>query len=189
MSSLKLMAAAILALILLVPSGLWGSSGKSPVFAPWVSAEGHRLEIRGTARLNTLFFIKAYDGAFYLPKGVPGTAALETVPRHLVLAYHVAIAAEDLARATRAKIRDGVDPDLFQRLLPKIEALNRLYRNVAPGDRYALTYVPGTGTRLIFNGRVLGTIAGPEFARALFSIWIGDTPIDPDFRDRLLGAG
>jgi hypothetical protein len=63
-----------------------------------------------------------------------------------------------------------------------------LCRNVLPGDRYALTYVPGEGTRLSRNGEVLGSIPGDDFARAVFSIRLGVNPIDKAFRDRLLGV-
>jgi hypothetical protein len=71
--------------------------------------------------------------------------------------------------------------------VPKIESLNRLYKDVQPKDRYALTYLPGLGTQLTLNSVSLGTIEGAEFAKALFGIWIGVNPIDKTFRDRLLG--
>jgi hypothetical protein len=50
-----------------------------------------------------------------------------------------------------------------------------------------LTYIPGKGTTLSYNTIPLGTIEGIEFSKALFSIWIGENPIDEGFRDRLLG--
>lgn len=170
-------------------AGIPEARASAVLFSPTVTAGETRLELKGTARLRYLFFIDAYDGALYLPRETSAASALEDIPRHLELGYHVAISAQDLARATTAKIQDAVDPETFERLRPKIEALNRLYRNVAPGDRYALTYVPGTGTRLLFNGKVLGIIGGAAFSRALFSIWIGDSPIDTDFRNQLLGQG
>lgn len=50
-----------------------------------------------------------------------------------------------------------------------------------------MTYIPESGTVLTYNSMPLGTIEGPEFARAVFSIWIGANPIDKGFRDKLLG--
>lgn len=156
-------------------------------FSQTIETEQKRLYLKGSALLRYLIFIKAYVGAFYLPKDADGSQALEDISKHLVLEYRVAIPAEDFAMATREKIKDSVDADEFQRLLPKIEALNRLYRSVEPGDRYSLTYIPGAGTELRYNEQPLGTIAGADFAKALFSIWIGENPIDSLFRDRLLG--
>lgn len=156
-------------------------------FEPVVTVEEFRLEIKGTALLRYLKLIKAYVGALYLPPDTPGSQALDDLPRRLVLEYRVAISAEDFAKATRESIRKNESPELFQTLEADIEALNRLYRDVSAGDRYALTYLPGKGTELSLNGQPLGTLEGAAFSRALFAIWIGDTPIDKTFRDRLLG--
>jgi hypothetical protein len=156
-------------------------------FSNTVTVNQTHLHLKGVALLRYMFFIDAYTGAFYLPETVDGSRALEDIPKQLVLEYRVAISADDFARATEKKIRDSVSDDEFQRLLPKITALNRLYRDVVPNDRYALTYIPESGTVLTYNSRPLGTIEGHEFARAVFSIWIGANPIDKGFRDKLLG--
>ena len=156
-------------------------------FSNTVTVKGIRLHLQGAALLRYLYFIEAYTGALYLPETADGSRALENIPRHLVLEYRVAISADDFAKATEKKIRDSVSDAVFQELLPKIAALNRLYQDVVPKDRYALTYIPGTGTMLSLNGTLLGTIEGAEFSQAVFSIWIGENPIDKGFRDRLLG--
>ena len=156
-------------------------------FANTLEMDQTQFHLKGAALLKYLVFIKAYAGAFYLPESYTGPQALDDIPKHLVLEYRVAILAGDFADATREKIRESVSSETFERLLPGIESLNRLYRDVEPGDRYALTYIPGTGTRLTYNTDPLGTISGAAFARAVFSIWIGDNPIDIGFRDRLLG--
>ena len=156
-------------------------------FSNTVTVNQTHLHLKGAALLRYMFFIEAYTGAFYLPETVDGSRALEDIPKQLVLEYRVAISADDFARATEKKIRDSVSDEEFQRLLPKITALNRLYRDVVPNDRYALTYIPGSGTVLTYNSTPLGNIEGHEFARAVFSIWIGANPIDKGFRDKLLG--
>ncbi len=156
-------------------------------FSNSVTVNQTRLDLQGAALLRYMVFIEAYTGALYLPDTADGSQALEDIPKHLVLEYRVAISAEDFAKATEKKIRESVSDEEFQQLLPKITALNRLYRDVVPKDRYALTYMPGSGTLLTYNTTPLGTIEGAEFARAVFSIWIGANPIDKGFRDKLLG--
>lgn len=146
-----------------------------------------KLHIRGAALLNYLIFIEAYTGALYLPEGTDGSNALDDMAKYLELEYRVAISADDFSEATRQQIKESVTGEAFDRLLPKIESLNRLYTSVRPGDRYALAYIPGQGTQLIYNSTPLGTIKGKEFAHAVFGIWIGDDPIDKGFRDKLLG--
>ena len=75
----------------------------------------------------------------------------------------------------------------IERLRPRIDYHNNLYVDVKPGDRYALTYIPGLGTELALNGRPVGIIEGADFAAALFSLWLGKYPYDERFKKALLG--
>jgi len=157
-------------------------------FARTVNAHEQQLRLQGFGLLKVMMFVKAYAGALYLPESAPPEQALGPVAKHLVLEYYHAITSEDFGKATRMKILDNVDAAEAERLKTRIDRLAAMYRNVQPGDRYALTYVPGEGTRLSLNGEVLGSIPGDDFARAVFSIWLGANPIDETFRDRLLGV-
>lgn len=157
-------------------------------FAETYQAEDTRLHLRGYGLLRYMVFIKAYVGAFYTPPGVATAAALDRTPRRLELSYFHAIAAEDFAEATRKKIADNVTPETMGAIAERLERFNGFYRDVQPGDRYALTYIPERGTELALNGEVLGRIAGDDFAAAVFAIWLGPNPIDTDFRDALLGV-
>lgn len=152
-----------------------------------IKVQNKTLHLKGVALLRYLVFIEAYTGALYLPEASAGENALDDVMKHLVLDYRVAITAADFAKATRQKIKESVSDEVFVKLLPKIERLNGWYKDVKPGDRYTLDYIPGIGTTLSLNSKVLGTIEGESFARAMFGIWIGENPIDRGFRDRLIG--
>jgi hypothetical protein len=157
-------------------------------FSNDVKAGGIPLTLRGLGLLRYMVFVKAYVAAFYLPAGTAAEDALSAVPKRLEIEYFHAIAAKDFAAATTASIERNVSLMAFRRLKPQIDALNALYRDVAPGDRYALTYVPGSGTTLSWNGRALGTVGGDEFAAALFGIWLGSDPLDKDLKELLLGG-
>lgn len=122
-----------------------------------------------------------------MPENRTSDEALFDIPKHLVLEYRVAISATDFAEATTESIRKNLGQKEFQRLLPKIQVLNGLYQGVNPGDQYSLTYIPGHGTELRLNRAPLGVIPGPDFAFAVFSIWIGEAPIDISFKQTLLG--
>lgn len=144
------------------------------------------LALRGYGLLHYMIFIKAYAAAFYLPESVRSEDALTDVPKHLEIEYFHPIVAPDFAKATRASISQGTSLSTYQGLQPKIDELNALYRDIAPGDRYALTYIPGQGTTLAWNDQPLGTVAGREFAAALFGIWLGSSPLDNDLKRLLL---
>ncbi len=150
------------------------------------TSNGH-LPLRGQALLRYMVFIKAYVGALYLPEDIDHRQVLDPVPRRLELAYFHAIQAADFAKATRKKMADNVTPADMEHLSERLERFNALYRDVQPGDRYALTYLPGQGTALSLNGQRLGIVEGDDFAAALFAIWLGPQPIDQSFKEALLG--
>lgn len=157
------------------------------VYPDSIQVKNRKLDLKGAALLRYMVFIKAYIGALYLPSGISGAEALSDIPKHLVLEYRVSIKAQGFAEATTLYMEKNVDPATFERLKPRLKTLNGLYRDVKAGDRYALTYIPGSGTELSLNGIHQGLIPGYDFAFALFSVWLGANPIDEDFRDTLLG--
>lgn len=156
-------------------------------FSKTIEENGIELPLRGAGLLTYLIFYEAYAGAFYLPETVSSQNALGEVPRCLVLEYFHGIKAEAFAKATTRKIKDNLDDEAFIAVEDRVAQFNSLYRDVQPGDRYALAYIPGQGTTLKLNDKPLGRIEGDDFARAVFSIWLGDRPIDNGFKRKLLG--
>jgi hypothetical protein len=152
-----------------------------------------QLRLYGTGLLRYRGLIKAYVAALYLSESfgdelTPRTV-LEDAPRRLEIEYFWAIPAEGFAKATVEGISKNTDRETFESLRDRIDRLNSMYEDVEPGDRYALTYVPGLGTELALNGRRLGVIEGAGFSSALFAIWLGERALDDSLRRQLLGSG
>jgi hypothetical protein len=162
-------------------------------FVDNLSVGASELRLHGTGLLRYRLFIKGYVAALYLGDSFSGEATsravLADVPRRLEIEYFWAIPAEKFADATVEGISRSTNPATFERLRGRIDRINELYEDVEPGDRYALTYVPGLGTELELNGRRLDLIEGADFSAALFGIWIGDEPLDESLRSQLLTRG
>jgi hypothetical protein len=173
--------------LVLLTSGAQGAEIEGVVFKDSVRADGTRLSIRGTGLFRYLGFIKAYVGALYMEDGTSSDAVLSDTAKRLEIEYFHAINGEDFGSATNKVIARNVDPDTLARLKPRIEKQNALYEDVQPGDRYALTYVPGKGTELALNGKPKGVIDGADFAAAVFAMWLGQEPMNKSFRQQLLG--
>ena len=62
------------------------------------------------------------------------------------------------------------------------------YPDARNGDRCAIQYIPGYGTELTHNGRLMGLFPGADFARIYFSIWLGDRPASVRLRNDLLNT-
>lgn len=145
------------------------------------------LNLRGVGLLRYLGFIKVYAGAFYLEEGVSSDMALADRAKRLEVAYFRSFKGEDVGPATIKLMEQNVGRQTIERLRDRIAYHNSLYEDIEPGDRYALTYIPGKGTELALNGQPKGVIEGAEFANALFSIWLGERPIDESFKRQILG--
>lgn len=156
-------------------------------FKSRITVNNETLELKGLATLHYLVFIKAYTGALYLPKRVLPEDVLSDVPKRLELEYFHPIRGKDFYDATEKMIKKNSTRELFNRFNGELDRLGKAYKDVKPKDRYALTYWPGHGMDLSLNGIVLETFKNVEFAKAMFSIWLGDEPISDDFRDTLTG--
>jgi hypothetical protein len=156
-------------------------------FADQVTVRDRALPLLGTARLIYKWVFKGYVAAFYLEPGARPDRVLDDVAKRLEIEYFWKIGAADFARATDAGIAKNSPREVVTRLRSRIDRLNALYADVKPGDRYALTYLPGVGTELALNGAPRGTVPGADFATALFGIWLGAYPLDADLKRGLLG--
>ena len=58
---------------------------------------------------------------------------------------------------------------------------------IKEGDVFVLTYVPGIGLKTIKNNKLLSTIEGEDFKKALWGIWLGPDPIDASVKTGILG--
>lgn len=159
---------------------------KGETFASHQEADGRSFRLLGHGLFRYLIW-DAYAGAYYQAEGYPRPAPQAThVPRRLELAYFHAIAADDFAEVTSDTLRDQLSSADFRALSPALSAFNAHYRDVTPGDRYALTWSGETLT-LSLNGETLYSRPEPALADALFGIWLGEAPLGEGFRDALLG--
>jgi len=157
-------------------------------FADQVRSRDVTLQLRCVGLLRYKLVIKAYVAALYLGGGTDTDDVFADVPKRLELNYFWAIKGADFGKAGDEVLKRNVDEQTFTALRPRLERINGWYRDVKPGDRYSLTYLPGVGTQLALNGAEVGVIDGADFAKAYFRIWLGDDPIDGRFRDQLLGC-
>ena len=155
-------------------------------FADRYQAGETPLVLNGVGLLRYRVFIKAYVGALYLGEGVRPEAVLSDVPKRLELEYFWSIAGPDFGKAAEKVLTDNFPPTILAPLRSRLDRLNALYQDVKPGDRYALTYLPGVGMELALNGTPKGTIEGADFAAAYFAIWLGKKPIDISMKVQLL---
>ena len=67
-------------------------------------------------------------------------------------------------------------------------AMRRIFPDVAKGDHLTGVNLPSGTVRYFHNGKPVGDIDDPVFARAFFAIWLDPKTSRPEFRRLLLGA-
>lgn len=133
--------------------------------------------------------INVYVAALYgvRPSHDPKVFVESAGTQELILHFVRSVGVEDLTKAWSegfAKAGEGS----FAALQPRIARLNSWMSDVRTGQRLTFTRLPGEGIQVDFNGSVKGTIAGDDFARAFFSIWLGATPPNAQLKSGLLGG-
>ncbi|MFN8544727.1 MAG: chalcone isomerase family protein [Candidatus Binatia bacterium] len=180
----------VLALLVgLAPAGPAAAGGIDGVsFPDQLETRGTPLELRGLGLMRWRELVKVCAAAFYRATGEARDRAVGDGARRLEITYLHALRASDLARSTTELLRRNVPKPTLEAIRPRIARLTAALRDVGPGDRFALTYIPEHGTDVALNGQVLDVIEGGDFADAVFAIWFGPRPLDRDLKAQLLGA-
>ena len=176
----------LFALLIVQPMKATALTVEGVTFQDSVSVNNRQIPIRGATLLRWLNIFKVYVAALYLPESDAPNDVLADIPKRLEISYLVSIPGPDFGKGAEAILERNNTPEVLARLRGRIDQINAVYRDVRPGDRYALTYVPGQGTELSYNGQPLITIQGADFAAAYFGIWLGKDPIDLKMRSRLI---
>lgn len=135
----------------------------------------------GEGHMNFLF-IKAYNARLWTD--APSWSM--DAPFAMEITYGMDFDTDDLTGRTIKEMKT-VDPGLsdaeIARLTPE---LNKVYPPVKSGDRLVALYVPGKPVLFSHNGQPTGSIAGENFAKDFFGIWLSPNTSAPSLREKLL---
>lgn len=147
------------------------------------------LVLNGMA-LRKKFIFKVYVAGMYLPERATSADAILQAdhPRRMVLEF---VRGVDKGKMCDA-MQEGLAPNTphpSKELEAKFEQLCSMMADVEKGQQFVFTYQPGRGTQVEVAGKDRGTIAGKDFADALWREWIGPKPgPGEDFKKSLLGS-
>jgi len=140
----------------------------------------------GTTRYRVIFTVNG--AAFYVPEGTaPGAVLDADTPRHLEIEYFYEISAKDIIRASTTVLDRQLSKAERAEVKERLQRWHDSYKGVTEGDRYSMRYIPDQGTTLRYNGQVVATMEGADFARAYFGIWLArQKPLSESLRSDLL---
>jgi hypothetical protein len=171
--------------VILSASSSWAVELSGQIFREQIEFKGETFRLNGLG-LKSQFFIKIFAAGFYIGEDVSSDQISEDVPKELEVVYFYPIPGKKLAVETRKRIAQNISPDQFNEIKKRVNQMDHYFVDLKPGDRYALIYLPGQGTYFTYNGQELGVIEGYDFAKAIFSVWIGEKPVSLILKQQLL---
>ncbi len=155
-------------------------------FAATYQQDGSQLLRKNQAVLDYLW-VDVYAAAFYSATEVaPRQALQQQAAQRLELYYFREIARSDVIKAAWITLERQHPPAELERLRSQVDALHATFRDIRPGDRYALNYSPRSGLSLERNGSIVFTSRDPELARAYLGIWLAPEGLSDTLREQLL---
>jgi hypothetical protein len=166
-----------------------GKECKGVNFPDQVQVAGSTLALNGLGmRQATAFKINVYVAGLYVAKTSNDPTAIlgSNTPKEMALQFVRNVGADDIAKGFNEGLEKNAKNEL-PAFKDRIAMLNGWIGDMKTGDKLTFVHTPGAGVQLDVNGTVKGTIKGDDFAKAFFSIWLGDPP-NPELKAGLLGG-
>ena len=183
----KTLMAAIATLAFALPAGAKELAGVS--MPETVAVDGQTLSLNGMGlREATFLKIDVYVAALYLEKPTtdPDSILDAEDNKQLRMRFVRKVSRKDMVNGWK----DAVTKNSGDAAVAVQDRFERLYAamiDVAEGDELIVTETPARGINISLKGKELVTLPGHDFARVLWSIWLGPHPPNPELKQGILG--
>jgi len=143
--------------------------------------------VQGEGELR-MYGFHIYDAKLFV--GPTGLSSKELTARPFALDIEYARAFKGPAIAKRGREEmDDLKVASKAQTAQWQEQMEKIFPDVQPGDHVIGVFVPEQGTTFYADDKIIGTIAGDDFARAFFAIWLDPRTSAPGLRNQLLANG
>src|SRR5882672_11118708 len=152
-----------------------------------IQVDSRTLVLNGMGlREATFLKVDVYVAGLYLEtkSSDPGAIIHSDQAKRLVMKFVRAVSRKDLVKAWDESFEESAGASLPV-LKERVATLDSYMSDVPNGATMSFTYQPGSGVVVEIQGAVRGTLAGTDFAEALFGIWLGSHPPNPGLKDGL----
>jgi len=142
---------------------------------------------------RSIFSKSVYVAGLYLQAPEKNWREVVEIDASMAIRLHVTNAffasSERIKNAFASGFRNNMPNRDIRPIKDKIEAFNAFFGGeISNDDVFLIKYIPGQGTRVIKNGELQGNVAGYEFKKAVFRIWLGETPAQESMKTGMLAA-
>ncbi|MCG3167593.1 MAG: hypothetical protein POELPBGB_03387 [Bacteroidia bacterium] len=182
-------------LLLLMISGMYLTSTAqvtlNGVTLPAKLKQGNTELLLNGGGIRTKIFFKIYTAGLYLPAKSKNGNEIAAADKPTAMRLTITSGMVDSEKMSEA-MREGFGKSMKGNTAPLKTQIDNFVstfqkEELKEGDMFELWYIPGTGVQAYKNGKLQTTVAGLDFKKALFGIWLSDDPVDSDLKEGLLG--
>lgn len=151
-----------------------------------VTLSGEKMDLNGAGMREKLWF-DLYVGGLYVQ--TKSTSANTIINGDAPMAMKLHMVSSKITRAKMiGAITDGFENSSAGKATAAEQTMFKACFDdaIVPGNVFDIVY-NNSETIVYKNGNKKGSIAGLEFKKALFGIWLGDKPADDDLKTGMLG--
>ncbi len=166
---------------------------KGARFSDTYQVGAQALQLNG-AGIRVKVIVDVYAAGLYVVKKDHTVAGLlgQNGPKSLQIVLLRDLTGEDFAEAMIkgfTKNNSAADIAKYQSKLDEVRTLMVAFGAVKKGTNIHIDNAPGAGISVLVDGVKKGPDVGnEEFYAALLKIWLGNSPVDSDLKDALLGS-
>ena len=166
--------------------GLWAVTVEAqPTTAPQVSGALESPKLVGSGNYRWMG-LKVYEAALWASSSDDKFNA-KKFDEHafaLALTYSLSLKGAAIAERSADEIEKlGIGSDAQRKRW--LQAMANVFPDVKSDDQLVGVNLPNQGARFFFNGKKIGDISEPEFAKAFFAIWLDSKTSAPSLRTSL----
>jgi hypothetical protein len=159
-----------------------------PDFPAQIKAGEHRLLLNGWGA-RTKFYLELYVAGLYLTKANSNPAAIAAANEPMSIRVKITSGMVSQAKLVQS-LTDGFHNATNGNVASIQSEINQfrqcLTEAIRKGDTFDFVYLPEHGVVINKNGKFKGVVAGIEFKKALFNIWLSDKPADANLKKAML---
>jgi len=177
--------------LIMLLSYLFCASNASAELSSRLNVGDQSLLLNGSGG-RTKAFIQIYESGLYLIN--PSRDSKTIVEADELMAIRVKITSGFVSRSSLvSSLKESLESSSGGNMaaIAKETAMfiDSLKDEVKKDDTYDFVHVPNKGLLILKNGSIKGTVPGMAFKKALFGVWLSDTPVDKDLRQAMLSGG
>lgn len=138
--------------------------------------------------LREKYFVDVYVGGLYLqhPTKDANTAINADEPKRIVMHFVYNVTKEQVVESFNESF--GAQPAAAAQKANTDKIIEWVPATISKGQELTFEYVPGSGTSFVVNGTKMGTIAGADFMKVIWGIYLGPKPPTAALKSGMLGG-